>query len=149
MESAVAASPSNELILENIITKVVQVPGVKVDRDHFLKETFVKENVDVSLILKEGPVCAGCPQEMLSRMANKLILKRTSESSAVSFAMGLPGGIAAGVSIPADVAQFFGMSMRLAQELAYLYGAPDLWENDELDSDAPATPNITPQYMIN
>lgn len=136
MESAAVVSPSSELILENIITKVVQVPGVKVDRNQFLKEAFVKENADVSLILKEGPVCAGCSREMLSRMANKLILKRTSESSVVSFAMGLPGGIAAGVSIPADVAQFFGMSMRLAQELAYLYGAPDLWKDDELDSDA-------------
>lgn len=136
MENAVVVNPSSELILENIITKVVQIPGVRVDRDQFLKEAFVKENVDISQLLKQGPVCAGCSREVLARMANKLILKRTSESSAMSFAMGLPGGIAAGVSIPADVAQFFGMSMRLAQELAYLYGAPDLWKDDELDSDA-------------
>ena len=39
--------------------------------------------------------------------------------------MGLPGGVAMGVTIPADLAQFFGMSLRLAQELSYLFGAKE------------------------
>ena len=58
-------------------------------------------------------------------MANKRILAETSKSSAASFAMGLPGGVAMGVTIPADLAQFFGMSLRLAQELSYLFGAKE------------------------
>ena len=41
-----------------------------------------------------------------------------------------------GATIPADTLQFFGMSLRLAQELAYLYGAQDLWKNGEIDDDA-------------
>lgn len=36
-------------------------------------------------------------------------------------------------TIPADILQFFGMSLRLAQELSYLYGAEDLWNGNELD----------------
>ena len=32
-------------------------------------------------------------------------------------------------TIPADVLQFFGMALRLAQELSYLYGAKDLCNN--------------------
>jgi len=38
-------------------------------------------------------------------------------------------------TIPADVAQFFGMALRLAQELSYLYGASDLWTEDQLDDE--------------
>lgn len=36
-------------------------------------------------------------------------------------------------SIPADVAQYFGMSIRLAQELAYIYGEEDLFNGTEID----------------
>lgn len=46
--------------------------------------------------------------------------------------MGLPGPIFTPATIPADTAQFFGMTLRLAQELGYLYGYEDFWENDEL-----------------
>ena len=38
-------------------------------------------------------------------------------------------------TIPADILQFFGMSLRLAQELSYLYGADDLWENGKIDDE--------------
>ena len=38
-------------------------------------------------------------------------------------------------TIPADILQFFGMSLRLAQELSYLYGADDLWENGKVDDE--------------
>ena len=61
---------------------------------------------------------------------------RTGASSAASFAMGLPGGLAMGATIPADALQFFGMSLRLAQELAYLYGAQNLWKGGEIDDEA-------------
>ena len=61
---------------------------------------------------------------------------RTGAPSAASFAMGLPDGLAMGATIPADTLQFLGMSLRLAQELAYLYGAQDLWKDGEIDDDA-------------
>ena len=38
-------------------------------------------------------------------------------------------------TIPADVMQFFGMALRLAQELSYLYGADDLWQNGIVDEE--------------
>ena len=106
------------------------------DRQKFLAETFAKENIDTQQIIDLGPIEAGCTRETLSRMADKLILMRTGTSSAASFAMGLPGGLAMGATIPADTLQFFGMSLRLAQELAYLYGAQDLWKDGEIDDDA-------------
>ena len=127
---------TSEVALEVIVNNAIQIPGVKVDRQKFLAESFAKGNVDIQLIIDRGPVEAGCSQEILARMANKLILTRTSASSAASFVMGLPGGIAMGATIPADALQFFGMSLRLAQELAYLYGAQDLWKDGEIDNDA-------------
>lgn len=127
--------PTKEFTLENIISAAVQVPGVKVNRKKFLTEIFATENVDINTIIEYGPIEANCSRETLLRIANKLILKRTSESSIASFAAGLPGGWAIAATIPADVLQFFGMSFRLAQELSYLYGAQDLWQNGEVDDE--------------
>lgn len=127
---------SKDVALENIITAAIKVPGVKVDREEFLAKVFAKENVDVQKIIDRGPIAAKCSREMLDRIANKLILKRTTESSAVSFAAGIPGGLAMAATIPADTLQYFGMTLRLAQELTYLYGANDLWDDGEVDSTA-------------
>ena len=82
-----------------------------------------------------GPIEANVPRERLSYLANKLIIKRTSQSSIASFAAGIPGGLAMAATIPADILQFFGMALRLAQELSYLYGAQDLWKDGEIDDD--------------
>ena len=126
---------TSELALEAIINNAVQIPGVKVDRQKFLGECFAKEDMDARQIIDLGPVEAGCTREDLARIANKLILMRTSTSSAASFAMGIPGGLAMGLTVPADTLQFFGMSLRLAQELAYLYGAQDLWKDGQIDDE--------------
>lgn len=128
---AIHSAQTSEVALEAIISNVIQIPGVKVDRKKFLADCFAKEKTNIQKIVDLGPIEAGCSREMLSRIANKLILTRTSSSSAASFAMGLPGGLLMGATIPGDAMQFFGMSLRLAQELAYLYGAPDLWQDRE------------------
>lgn len=124
-----------ELALENIITSAVQIPGVKVNRSKFLAETFAGESYPIQDILDRGPIAAEIPQDRITAIANKLILKRTSQSSAASFAAGIPGGLAMAATIPADVLQFFGMALRLAQELSYLYGAQDLWQDGQVDDE--------------
>lgn len=134
MEEVYSAQTS-EVALEAIINNAVQIPGVKVDRQKFLGECFAKEDVDTQQIIDLGPIGAGCTREDLARIANKLILVRTSTSSAASFAMGIPGGLVMGLTVPADTLQFFGMSLRLAQELAYLYGAQDLWKDGQIDDE--------------
>ncbi|MGN0544570.1 MAG: SHOCT domain-containing protein [Acutalibacteraceae bacterium] len=126
---------AKEVSLENIITASVKIPGVKVDRNKFLEEMFSSENVNLQDILSFGPIEAGVSREKLSQLSGKLIIKRTSQSSIVSFAAGIPGGLAMAATIPADVLQFFGMALRLAQELSYLYGAQDLWHDGEIDDE--------------
>ncbi len=122
--------------LEEVITAAVKIPGVKVDRKEFLAKQFANETVDMEQLLEKGPVQARIGRKSLSKMANKLILSRTAASSLASFAAGIPGGLAIAVAIPADTLQFFGVTLRLAQELAYLYGAEDLWDGVEIDEEA-------------
>lgn len=124
-----------EVALESVITTAVQIPGVKVDRKRFLTETFAGEDVAIQDVIDYGPIQANVSQDKLRLLAGKLILKRTSQSSIASFVAGIPGGLAMAATIPADVLQFFGMALRLAQELSYLYGAGDLWKNGQIDDE--------------
>lgn len=130
-----AKNETTSVALETIITNAVKIPGVKVNRSKFLAETFAGDDIDVQTIIDMGPVSAGIPQERIEKAAAKLIFVRTSQSSVASFVAGIPGGFAMAATIPADVAQFFGMALRLAQELSYLYGASDLWTEDQLDDE--------------
>lgn len=124
-----------EMALESVVTSAVKIPGVKVDRKTFLAEIFRNEDVSMQEILDDGPIHANVSQDKLATLSSKLILKRTSQSSLASFAAGIPGGLAIAATLPADVLQFFGMSLRLAQELSYLYGADDLWQDGQIDDE--------------
>lgn len=128
-------SIASDLVLEEIITWAVQVPGVKVDRNKFLAENFSSNVEKLESIIDNGPIAAGISREEINAIADKLILARTSQSSLASFVAGIPGGLAMAATIPADILQFFGMALRLAQELSYLYGAEDLWENGQVDNE--------------
>ena len=126
---------TSDIMLEEIISKAIQIPGVKVDRNKFLAEIFSSKVDLLENIINNGPIGVGITREEINNIANRLIMKRTSQSSIASFAAGIPGGLAMAATIPADILQFFGMSLRLAQELSYLYGADDLWENGKIDDD--------------
>lgn len=126
---------TSDIMLEEIICKAIQIPGVKVDRNRFLAEIFSPKVDLLENIINNGPIRVGITREEINNIANRLIIKRTSQSSIASFAAGIPGGLAMAATIPADILQFFGMSLRLAQELSYLYGADDLWENGKIDDE--------------
>lgn len=126
---------TSDIMLEEIICKAIQIPGVKVDRNKFLAEIFSSKVDLLENIVNNGPIGAGITREEINNIANRLIMKRTSQSSIASFAAGIPGGLAMAATIPADILQFFGMSLRLAQELSYLYGADDLWGNGKIDDE--------------
>lgn len=123
---------------ENVINVSVQLPGVKVNRENFLRQIFAKykdKNIDINKIVEKGPVAAGCDRELLKKISDGLIMERTSESSIASFCAGLPGGIAMAATIPIDLVQFFGMTLRLAQEIPYLYGADGMYDDKVLNDE--------------
>jgi hypothetical protein len=123
--------------LEVILTNALKVPGVKVNRAEFLSKALV-DHVgynDLAVVLEKGPIEAGVNITILDKVAKSLIEKRTLQSTGASFAAGIPGGLAMAATIPADTLQFYGVSLRLAQELAYLFGYKDLWEDDKVDAE--------------
>ena len=124
-----------------VLQQVVKLPVVKVDRSKFLVDKFSKEldPKDISTLLEQGPSSL-LSQEILDRVANACIMDNVLLASGTSVLAGLPGGLAMAITIPADVAQFYAFSLKLAQELGYIYGYDDLWASrDELSEDAQNT----------
>lgn len=124
-----------------VLQQVVKLPVVKVDRSKFLVDKFSKEldPQDIPTLLEQGPTSL-LSQETLDRVANACIRDNVLLASGTSVLAGLPGGIAMAITIPADVAQFYGFSLKLAQELGYIYGYEDLWASrEELSEDAQNT----------
>lgn len=127
------AEDNKSVALETIVTKAIQVPGVKVNRREFLCSVFKDASSDkMSRILDVGPVVAGYSRKQLLKKAQDILNKRTLASTGASFAAGLPGGFAMAATIPADLLQFYAIALRLAQEISYIYGEPDLWEEGAL-----------------
>lgn len=122
----------------DVIATALKAPGVRVDREKFLREAFqLTDSYTMRQILEKGPVAANYDRQALKKQAERLIQSGTLTASGVSFATGLPGGLA-GVSagVAADTVQFLASVLRMAQELAYLYGADDLWFNDPVEERA-------------
>ena len=116
---------------KTLMDNAIAIPGVKVRRREFLAKAFAEEEVDYVGLLTRGIAYSGCSEEMLARLADEQIKRRTNESTAVSFAAGIPGGLALAATIPADALQSFAMNLKLVQEIAYIYGADDFWNGDE------------------
>lgn len=120
-----------------MVSQLMHMPGIKVNRESFLLETLSIPANRRDDLLKYGPIASGLfTQEDIMGYAEKISSKRTWTSTGISFAAGLPGGFTMAATIPADIIQFFGVNIRLAQEIAYLYGHKDFWQDGDLDMDA-------------
>ncbi|MCR8645501.1 bacteriochlorophyll 4-vinyl reductase [Paenibacillus sp. N1-5-1-14] len=127
----------NTSSIETIIVTALKIPWVKVDRNAFLTEILSGSvnNDKLVLALEEGPVKAGISVQVLDKLAKGHIEKRTLQSAGISFAAGIPGGLAMAATIPADTLQFFGVVLKLAQELAYLFGYEDMLADEAVNTD--------------
>lgn len=120
----------------SLLNSVIKLPGIKVNRHELLISEYSKciNTNDIPILLNQGPIAAGLTKDKVDKVAKKLIDKRVLFSSGASFLAGLPGGIAMSATIPADIMQFFGIAIRLSQELAYIYGFDDIWEDNDDES---------------
>lgn len=109
------------------IGAVSKLPIVRVDRQAFLRKQFAgSPHLDV--ILKKGPQ-AVYSADSLRKKADSIIKSSAAKTSMASFATGLPGNPVAMAALGgADVAQYFGFAINLAQQIAYLFGEDDLFE---------------------
>lgn len=103
-----------------------QLPLVKVDREAFLRQQF-KDSPYLDKILEDGPQSV-YELDGLRKKAEHIINDMTTQTSLISFAAGIPANpftaVAAGT---ADVVQYFGFTLNLAQQIAYLFGEAELF----------------------
>lgn len=122
----------SESPLMSILDNVMKIPGVKINRTAFLMETYHLSAQDV----ENKSISEMITLEQMDKAAKKFITANVTQSSAAAFALGLPGGFAIAATIPADIMQNFAFSIRLAQQLAYIYGFNNLFtENNEVNDE--------------
>lgn len=111
------------------ITKASTLPLIRVNRNDFLRKQF-KGAQNIEEIIVNGPQSVYSVQELREK-AIKLIDERTKETSIVSFVSGFPSNplvmLATG---GADVLQYFGYTLKLAQEISYLFGEEELFNGN-------------------
>lgn len=126
--SAAQRSEAEQHAVE-FLKKVVRVPGVRINRDDFLRQELRERGVPEEVIrsaINTNPAFAGISLADLDRLADQVISYETNKSAAISFAAGIPGGFAMFGTIPADVTQYYVHAFRIVQKLAYLYGWREL-----------------------
>src|SRR3954454_2777419 len=109
------------------IGAVAKLPVVRVDREAFLRKHFAG-SPHLNVILERGPQAVYSAKSLRTK-ASSIIKNSAAKSSAASFATGLPGNPAVMIAAGgADVAQYFGFAINLAQQIAYLFGEDELFD---------------------
>lgn len=118
---------ANEVTVWNkVMSAAINIPGVKVDRESFLRSELQPYCNDAELEKAILDPVNTISQKRLDALANACIRNQTVKVTAISTVTGIPGGLAMAATIPADLAQYYWHTFVLAQKLAYLYGIPDL-----------------------
>lgn len=130
--SALDQDGNGQIDSTDVILMAIKVPGVKIKREEFLRKEFFKnyEKEVIDNAIETTPALAGIPSEEIDKIADEVIKFERTAVSGISAALGLPGGVAMAATIPADIAQYYGYMLRAAQKLLYLYGFPDLFDED-------------------
>lgn len=119
--------------IEDIIILGLKTPGVRVERSKFLTNEF-RIHYDAETIdkaIKTNPAAANIPIDDINKIAEAVIQHERYFVSGISAALGAPGGVAMAATIPTDIIQYYGYTLRAAQELMYLYGFPEIVSADE------------------
>ena len=118
-------------IWNKVLSAVIQIPGVKVNRDSFLQEklSIYCTASQISLAIEKGTI-GNIDEKVLDKIAKECIQSHTIKVTAISTALGMPGGFAVLGTIPGDLSQYYYHVFVLSQELAYIYGYPDLCDEN-------------------
>lgn len=126
------ASENPESRFSAVLVGSAKLPGVRIHREAYLRRALARycSEDEIRIAIAETPAAAGISIDVLDRAANDSIRYETTKVSALSAAAGLPGFMALPATVPADMAQYFGHMLRIAQKLAYLYSWPELFSDD-------------------
>ena len=115
------------------LAKVVRVPGVRINREEFLRQELRKLHMGddaIARAIDSNPLLAGVALTQIDKLAEDAISYETNKSAAISFVACIPGGFAMLGTIPADLMQYYVHALRIMQKLAYLYGWSELIPED-------------------
>lgn len=129
---------ANDDWLAMVLKSAMNLPGVQIRRSDFLRKELSKRySTDVvELAISRNPAYAGINVLDIDKIAKSCINTETNWVSAMSFAAGIPGGLAMIGTVPADIVQYFARIIRVLQKLAYLYGWNELNNsNGEFDDE--------------
>jgi hypothetical protein len=120
-----------------VLDAAARLPGVRIERAAYLRSSLKRYCSDdqIAQAIDESPAAAGVPPNVVTEVANTSIRFDTSKVTGISTLAGVPGGFAMIGTVPADLVQYFGHVLRVAQKLAYIYSWPDLFTNDGEDLD--------------
>lgn len=127
-----AAQPSGTGgVWGKILSVVLKMPGVKVDRVGFLRKE-LRPYCNQSRLQMLGHVrpYTIVSEKVIDKLAKSCINHHTALATTASTVAGLPGGLAMAATIPSDMTQYYYHVFVLSQKLAYLYGYPDFCEDD-------------------
>lgn len=115
-----------------LLDAAAKLPGVRISRAAYLRTALkrhcTKEQIERAIA--DSPAAAGIPLKVIAEVANTSIAYETSKVTGLSTIAGVPGGLAMIGTVPADIAQYMGHLLRIAQKLAYIYSWPDLFADD-------------------
>ena len=121
------------------LKKLVRLRGVRISREDFLRQELRKlhlSDAEIEFAIASNPLSAGVSRKLLDKLASDAISFETKKSTALSFAAGIPGGLAMLGTVPADLTQYYVHSLRIMQKLAYLYGWREfLADLDDVDDE--------------
>lgn len=121
-------------VTQQLIVKLSSVPVVRVERDDFLRKTFGASPY-IDEILEHGPQYV-YSADALRLKADEIIKSCTRKTSVASFVAGLPSNVAVvAATTAADVAQYFGFALNMAQKIAYLFGEDQLFDSFDPSAD--------------
>lgn len=116
----------------DVVASAIKVPGAHISRASFLRNELFKNHPRevVDRAIATTPAQAGIPAAEIDKIADEVIKFERSCVSGISVALGIPGGWAMAATIPADIIQYYGYTLRAAQKLLYLYGFPEIGRDE-------------------
>ncbi|MDF2048871.1 hypothetical protein [Arthrobacter sp. Cr_A7] len=120
-----------------VLDAAAKLPGVRINRAAYLRTALKRHCTEeqIKRAIAESPAAAGIPLKVITEVANTSIAYETSKVTGLSALAGIPGGLAMVGTVPADLAQYMGHMLRIAQKLAYIYSWPDLFADADDDID--------------
>ena len=128
-----------------VMDAAARLPGVRINRAAYLRAALKRHcsEEQIERAVAESPAAAGIPFGAIKAVANDSIKYETAKAATLSAVAGIPGGFAIIGTVPADLAQYFGHVLRIAQKLAYIYSWPDLFDDDGEELDDATTGILT------